>query len=204
MRRVVVMLSVMLSAGAVHADAAKQDEVIYAVASPPRIPPWELGVWTGGQGARKRLGVGSSIAIDATGNARVGVLIGAIGVRASWERYGLNGDHAGHTADVFALGLPMTIRILQYTLWVPYLAVTPQLIADRVRTNIGVTRAISHRIATSTELAVQLGLGLRLGGHSPLALHVETGYRFAPTHPIANGDVSLSGIYITVSSRFGL
>jgi hypothetical protein len=204
MRRVVVMVSMLSCARAAHAETVQQDDVIPAVPFPRRVPPLELGLWTGGQSARERLGVGSAIAIDATGNLRLGYVIGAIGLRASWERYGLNGDHAGHTADVVGLSVPITVRVLQYVLWVPYLAVTPQLLSDRVRANIGVTTAVPDRIATDTQVAVQVALGLRLGGHSPLALHVETGYRFARTHAIANGDVNLSGVYITVSSRFGL
>jgi hypothetical protein len=87
---------------------------------------------------RDRLGVGSAVSIDATGNVRLGYVIAAIGARPFWERYGLNGDHSGHTADVLGVGVPFTLRVLQYTLWVPYLAVTPQLVYSRVRANVGV------------------------------------------------------------------
>lgn len=205
MRRGILIALLASAAPASAAEPPRTEEVIYAVASPPHVPVFEVGTWSGLQDTRKRLGIGSALALDASLNTRVAYVIASIGVRPFWERYGLAGDHGGHTADALGVGLPVTLRLLQYALWVPFVAVTPQLVYQRVRANVGVAPAdaLPDRIAETRHFALQLGGGIRLGGHSPLALHLEAGYRLAPLHAIANGDVSLAGAYFSISGRFG-
>ncbi len=171
---------------------------------PTRFYPWELGLWTGGYDARRRLGLGSVLALELSGNLRTTHVVLSLGLRPSWERYGVGGTHDGHTADVLCVGLPVRVRPAEE--WAPYLAITPQFLYDRVRTNVNVEvkQIIANRIASRASFGVAVGAGVRLAGSGPFSLHFEAGYRFAPRHAIANGNVDVSGVYAALTGRFGL
>ncbi len=194
-------------AGAAPSAPTNADEPAYSPINgphaPARVRPLGLGLWFGGHDARKRLGIGSTLALEATYNVPLGYFAFSIGARPFWERYGIEGDRSGHTADVFGVGLPIGLRLRRNGL-TPFLAVTPQLLHDRVRANIGVTaeEALRERIQSRTSFALQLGGGLRLAGDGRFGAQLEVGYRLASTHSIANGDVALGGIYAALGGHF--
>lgn len=161
----------------------------------------ELGAFLGVQHARERFGFGSVLGLEGTYGFRVGATVLAVGVRGDWERYGISEGNGFHLGDAFAVGLPIALRFggrLQV-----FGQAVPQFLVDRVRINIGQSPKLPRDVTESVVLpAVRLGAGLRFAFASSAALHLEGGYRFAPTHAVDTGDVSLAGPYAVLSGRF--
>lgn len=161
----------------------------------------ELGAYLGVQHARERFGLGSVLGLEGTYGFRIAAAVLSVGVRGDWERYGLTEGNGFHLGDAFAVGFPIALRF-GGRLSVFGQAV-PQFLVDRVRINIGQSPKLPRDVTDSVASpALRVGAGLRFAVAPSAALHLEGGYRFAPTHTLETGDVSLAGPYGVVSGRF--
>lgn len=181
----------------------------------PKPRRFELGFGLGAASARDRLGLGGSIAVDGSLNLPLSShVVFAVGARAGYERYGVRtDDDAGstfHNGDVFALAMPFTLRFGPRA-FMPYLAVTPQVLFDRVKTADATPPAsatprppsTSTSYDSHTDVALGTGAGLRIAIGDRAWFLVEAGYRFARSRDLPDGTASFGGPYATLGLRVG-